>query len=114
MWTAAACWRRNAEDNRHMVSVDFDPAYQRADDLPHVEPVETVKTLPDPGGKVLNLADDQGQLALSLRRFDGGALLLLQPDHARLQPTNARLEFVTLDHPGGVTVDQATDAALQG
>jgi len=77
MWTAATGWRRNAEDNLHMVSIDFDPAYQRADDLTHVEPVKTVKTVPDPGGKVLNLADDQGQLALSLRRLGGDALLLL-------------------------------------
>ena len=77
MWTAAAGWRRNAEDNLHMLSVDFDPAYQRADDLPRVEPIETVKTVPDPGGKILNLADEQGQLALGLRRFDGGALLRL-------------------------------------
>ena len=112
MWTAAG-WRRNAEDNLHMLRVDFDPAHQRADDLPRVEPIETVKTVPDPGGKVLDLADDQGQLALSLRRLGGSTLLLLQPGNARLQPADTRLEFVTLDHPGGVTVDQATDAALQ-
>jgi hypothetical protein len=41
-----------------MLSIDFDPAYQGADDLPRVEPVETVKTVPDPGGKILNLADE--------------------------------------------------------
>src|SRR3954451_1907316 len=109
MW-AAAGWRRNAEDKLHMLRVDFEPAHQRADDLPRVEPVETVKTVPDPGGKILNLADDQGQLALSLCRLGGSALLLLQPGNARLQPADTRLEFVTLDHFGGVIVDQATDA----
>jgi hypothetical protein len=77
MWTAAVCRRRDAEDNLHVLSVDFDPADQRADDLPHGEPVETVQIEPDPGGKVLNLADDQGQLALRLRRLGGGAVLRL-------------------------------------
>jgi hypothetical protein len=113
MWAAAAGWRRAAEDNPPMLRVDFDPAHQRADDLPRVEPIETVKTVPDPGGKILNLADDQGQLALSLCRLGGSALLLLQPGNARFQPANTRLEFVTLGHSGDVTVDQATDATLQ-
>ncbi len=59
-----------------MVTVDFDPPHEGPDDLAGADPIEVMEAVSDLGCKVLKLAHDQGEFALSLCGFGCGALLL--------------------------------------
>jgi hypothetical protein len=96
-----------------VVAINFDPPDQRSYDLPRAEPVEAIEADADLGSKILQLTDDQGQLALGFRHLGGRLLSLLELGNARLEPGDARLELGAVNHPGGIAVDQPTDSALQ-
>jgi hypothetical protein len=102
---------RNPEDDLDTVMIDLDPANDGMDDLAHAVPVELVKAPTDLGGKVLQSADYERQLAFGVDRFNRRLLLLLELRQAQLQSCNAGFELGLVDETAGVAVDETIDAA---
>ena len=69
--------RGDTEDDRDLLTIDFDPPDQALDDLSPGMPIQCVKALANSGRKVLESADDQGQFAFGLSRPDEYRLTFL-------------------------------------
>src|ERR1700676_5410188 len=84
--------------------IDLDPANDGMDDLAHAVPVELVKAPTDLGGKVLQSADYERQLACGVDRFNRRLLLLLELRQAQLQSCDAGFELGLVDETSGIAV----------
>ena len=104
---------RDAEHNLNLVSVDFDPTHEGADDLAAAMPIQAVEPGMDPLGELLQTPDDQMQATVGCFNGSDSIPFGAQMFEPLLQTGHTRPELVGADHLIGVAVNQPIDAALQ-
>src|SRR3954468_22618880 len=102
---------RDAEDNLDVSLINLDASVHQAKDITLCSPVQKVEVLAHTSGEELQLANNQGQLALCFARSLDLLALLFQLRHPASQVGNARLELAPFDHALGITVDEPADPA---
>jgi hypothetical protein len=93
--------------------VDLDPTNDGVDDVALADPIKSIDTLRNLGGKVLQSIDHERQLAIRIGGVKCNSALLIELRHAQLRCRDARLEFGFVDQASGVAVDEPIDAALE-
>src|SRR5208283_650432 len=93
--------------------IDFDPAYDGANDILHAEPVEIIEPGCHLGREVFQTADHEGKVAFGLSCVESCLVPLLQLGHALFQACDARLELSFVDDAFGITVDKPSNPAPQ-
>jgi len=93
--------------------VNLDPLHQRSNDTTLGLPVQVIQVVGQGGGEVVQMPDDQPQIALRRGLVGKVFRLRFEDRHALLEARHAGLEFAFLDEPLGITVDQAPDALAQ-
>jgi hypothetical protein len=96
-----------------VVAVDLDSSHQDSDQRLLASPIQIVQPIPHPGGELFEATDHQGQLTLGFGFVHSRLALLFEPDPARFQARDARLELIRLKHALRITVDQAPYSALK-
>ena len=99
------------EYNFDSIVVDLDSTNDGVDDGALADLVQSIDTLRNLGGKVLQSIDHERQLTIRIGSVKCNSALLIELRHAQLQCRNARLEFGLVDQASGVTVDEPIDAA---
>jgi len=89
--------------------VNLDPLHHRPYDTTLGLPVQVIEVGGHGGGEVVQMPDNQPQIALR-----GGLVgevfgLCVEDRHALLEARHAGLEFTLLDEPLGIAVDEAPD-----
>jgi hypothetical protein len=96
-----------------VVALDLDSSHQGSDQRLLASPIQIVQPIPHPGGELFEATDHQGQLTLGFGFVHSRLALLFEPDPARFQARDARLELIRLKHALRITVDQAPYSALK-
>jgi hypothetical protein len=91
--------------------IDLDAPNHEAKDIAPGRPVQSVEALAHVSGEELQLANNQGQFALSFARSPDLPALPLQLRHPAPQIGDARLELAPFDDAFSITVDEPADPA---
>ena len=93
--------------------VNLDPLHHRPYDTTLGLPAQMIQGVGHGRGEVVQMADNQPQIALRRRLLGKVFRLRFEDHHALLEARHAGLEFALLDEPLGVAVDQAPDPLSQ-
>jgi hypothetical protein len=92
-WAPWPIGRRNPEDHLDAAIINFDSAHYGANDVLHSETIEILEPRGYLCREVFQTANHEGQIALTLYRFESCLMLFLPLGHALFQTRDAWLEL---------------------
>ena len=93
--------RADAEHDVHLALVDLDPLHQRPYDTTLALPIQVIEVVGYGRGEVVQVADNQPQIALCGSLLSEVFGLRFEDHYALFEVRDAGLEFALLDEPLG-------------